>query len=91
VIDILEPRLSSFGNQVQPIPTPAIHTDLSGDVYLSLTRIDQNAIALDMWRYPLEYLIWLGGFIIVTGGVWSLAVRKGARIRPVQAEASQWS
>ncbi|MEE9183454.1 MAG: heme lyase CcmF/NrfE family subunit [Acidimicrobiia bacterium] len=90
VIDILEPRLSSFGNQVQPIPTPAIHTDLSGDVYLSLTRIDQNAIALDMWRYPLEYLIWLGGFIIVTGGAWSLAVRKGARIRPVEAEASLW-
>ena len=91
VIGLLEPRLNSFGNRVQPIATPAIHTDLSGDVYLSLTRIDQDAIALDLWRYPLEYLIWLGGFIIVAGGVWSFTVRKGARSRPVQTEADLWT
>lgn len=79
VIAILEPSLNTFPNQVQAIATPAIHTDLSGDVYITLTRIDENTIALDMWRYPFEFLIWLGGFIIVAGGAWSLAMRKVGR------------
>ncbi|MBT8217285.1 MAG: heme lyase CcmF/NrfE family subunit [Acidimicrobiia bacterium] len=88
VIDTLEPRLNTYPNQVQPIATPAIHTDLSGDVYLSLTRINETAIGLDLWRYPLEYLIWLGGFIIVAGGVWSLTMRKRARSRPLTEAAA---
>jgi len=89
VIALLEPSLNSFPNQVQAIATPAIHTDLSGDVYITLTRIDENAIALDLWRYPFEFLIWMGGFIIVAGGVWSLAMRKtGRTTSPVRERAS---
>lgn len=85
VLSTLEPSLNSFDNQVQPIATPAIHTDLSGDVYLSLTRISDNgaAIGLDLWRYPFQYLIWLGGLITVAGGLWAYALRRPARTTPL--------
>ncbi|MGI9648096.1 MAG: heme lyase CcmF/NrfE family subunit [Acidimicrobiia bacterium] len=88
VIAIMEPSLNTFPNQVQAIATPAIHTDLSGDVYITLTRINEDTIALDMWRYPFEFLIWLGGFIIVAGGMWSLAMRKvGRTTSPIRESA----
>ena len=81
VVATLEPRLNTFPNQLQPVATPAIHSDLTGDVYLSLTRINETAIGLDLWRYPLQHLIWLGGLVIVAGGTFALTARKRSRTR----------
>lgn len=84
-ITIMQPRLNSFTNASQPVATPAVHSDLSGDIYLSMTRVSQNAVSLDLWRYPLQWLLWLGGLVTVAGGVWSMALKRVRRRELVAA------
>ena len=74
----LRPRLNDYDNQVQAIPTPAVRTGLREDVYLSLVRIDgdTSTITVDAYRFPLVWMVWAGGLLLFTGGVWSFAGRK---------------
>jgi cytochrome c-type biogenesis protein CcmF len=80
----LRPRLNDYDNQVQAIPTPAVRTGLREDVYLSLVRIDgeTSSVTLDAYRFPLMWLLWLGGLLIFSGGVWSFAGRTRRRRTP---------
>jgi len=78
VIDVLEPRLNLYPHRAQPIASPAVHTDLSGDVYLTLTRLETGTITLQLWRYPFQYLLWVGGLLCVGGGLFAAV---GARLR----------
>ena len=80
-IATLSPRLNQYDNQVQAIPTPAVHTGLREDVYLSLVRIEPEStdVTIDALRFPLMWMLWLGGMVIVAGGAWSFAGRRRTR------------
>ncbi|MEX2419087.1 MAG: cytochrome c-type biogenesis CcmF C-terminal domain-containing protein [Acidimicrobiia bacterium] len=81
----LHPRLNQYENQVQAIPTPAVHTGLREDVYLSLVRIEQgtSAVTIDAMRFPLMWMLWLGGLVVVVGGAWSFTAKRRTRdLRP---------
>ena len=81
----LRPRLNQYTNQVQAIPTPAVRTGLSEDVYLSLVRVDEGggSITVDAFRFPLMWLLWSGALVLVAGGAWSLiGTRRWARREP---------
>ena len=78
---ILEPRLNQYPNQVQAIPTPAVRTGLTHDLYLSLARIDAEGVILDVFYYPWIMLVWIGGFVIAAGAVFSVVIRKPTRER----------
>ena len=80
-IATLRPSLNQYPNQVQPVPTPAVHTGFREDVYLSLVRIEGGTgrVTVDAFRFPLMWMLWLGGLITVLGGVLGFAGRKRRR------------
>ena len=83
---ILEPRLNQYPNQVQAVPSPAVRTGLTDDLYLSLARIDADGIVVDAFHYPFILLVWLGGFLAAAGALWSVLVRKPASDRTKRPE-----
>ena len=78
VLGTLEPRLNQYPNQVQAIPTPSVRTGLREDVYLSLVRIEPGSatVTVDAFRFPLMWLLWLGGLIVFAGGLRSYFGRR---------------
>ncbi len=87
VVAVLQPRLNDYPNQVQAVPTPAVRVGLVEDVYVSLTRIDSGDITLDLFRYPLQWLLWAGGLLTAAGAAVPLLLRK--RRRDVEAPAPE--
>lgn len=80
-IAVLRPRLNRFPGYAQAVGTPAVHPGIVEDVYVTLTRIDADGIALDLFRNPLMWQLWLGGALIVAGGGWALTARVAERDR----------
>ena len=79
----LAPRLNIYPNSASPIVTPAVHSTFSRDLYVSLTRLDSEGLTADVWVYPLQWMVWLGGLTAAAGtGVSLLAARR----RPVAGD-----
>ena len=79
----LYPRLNDYGGASGPIITPAVHSTFRGDLYVSLTRIDHEGLHADVWAYPLQWMVWLGGLLTASGAGFSLlAVRRRAGVPP---------
>lgn len=79
VVTQLRPRFNEYPNFGQLVGTPAVHSDISGDVYLTLRRLDSSGIVLQLDSSPLQWLVWLGGLITVAGGFISLRARRAER------------
>ena len=75
------PSLSQFPASALPIATPGIHRSFTEDLYLSLTRIDEQGIALRAATAPFQWVLWLGGLACAAGGLYSLRGRKRRRSR----------
>ena len=78
---VLEPRLHEYPKFGQVITTPTVWTTWSDDVYLSLAAFDESGIRLKVLIFPFQWLLWIGGFIIVAGGALALG-RKPRRQVP---------
>ncbi|HKX76627.1 MAG TPA: heme lyase CcmF/NrfE family subunit [Acidimicrobiia bacterium] len=76
----LRPRANFYGQDTSGITTPAVHTALRGDLYLTLLRIDPAGIFLRLDTSPFIWLLWLGGLTVASGGIWSLAARRRTEI-----------
>ena len=76
-VDILRPAINDY--RVQAVPTPAVHSGIDEDVYVSLRAVDQNRALVDVQVFPLQWMVWLGGFVIAGGGFWSLSGRRRSR------------
>lgn len=85
----LGPALTEYPNQVQAIPTPSVRIGLREDLYLSLVRLEPETarVTLDVYRFPLMWLLWLGGLVIVAGGGLSFVGRRRRRQLSVPEEA----
>ncbi len=84
----LRPSLNDYPNATQAIPSPAVRTGLTEDLYFSLVRLEAGAITLDVFRNPLMWLLWVGAILTAVGGFWPLLVRRPQRtIRPEPEEA----
>jgi cytochrome c-type biogenesis protein CcmF len=77
----LRPRANFYGGDTSGISSPAVHTGLRGDLYLTLIRIDATGILLRLNTSPAIWLVWLGGLTVAAAGVWSLTARRGAEAR----------
>ena len=87
----LGPALTEYPNQVQAIPTPSVRIGLREDLYLSLVRLEPETarVTLDVYRFPLMWLLWLGGLVIVAGGALSFVGRRRRRqLAPPQEETA---
>jgi cytochrome c-type biogenesis protein CcmF len=78
-IGLLQPSVNRFPNSTQPIGTPSVRWGLVEDVYLTITSGDARSIGLDVFVFPLQWLLWLGGAVTVAGGLWAFAMRRGPR------------
>jgi cytochrome c-type biogenesis protein CcmF len=86
----LQPRIHRYPNAAQAVATPAVRTGLIDDVYVSLAGGSDDEIVLDVFVFPLQWLLWLGGLIVVAGGVVALgrkARRQGVRTDPQETDA----
>ncbi len=86
VVRVAEPRLSTFPNQVQAVAAPSVWTTPSQDIYLALTRLDAQRAAINLYRYPLMWLLWAAGFLVMLGGIWALGAHLPLR-RPRRSES----
>ena len=82
---VLEPRLHEYPKFGQTIATPQVWTTWIDDVYLNIAAMDENGIRLKVLIFPLQWLLWVGGLVIVAGGVLAL----GRKSRKRQAVAKE--
>lgn len=87
VIRSMAPRVNRYPNSPQPVATPDVRTGLVDDVYLSLAGGDADRIVLDVLVFPLMWLLWAGGLVVVAGGAWSVAGRRARREVAAPADA----
>ena len=93
-VSTLRPRLNVFGDGARPIPTPAVLYRPSHDVYLNLNSTvgpGTDFVILRAVKSPLVTWIWVGGFVMVLGVLYSLggATRDLPARTPRMATAGQ--
>ena len=76
VIASLEPRINLYPNASQGVATPSVHKGFFEDVYLSIAGGDARVVVLDVFVFPLMWMLWLGGLLMVAGGLLSAAGRR---------------
>ncbi|MGH8927223.1 MAG: cytochrome c-type biogenesis CcmF C-terminal domain-containing protein, partial [Acidimicrobiia bacterium] len=75
-VTVLRPRANFFGDDTSGITTPAIHSGIGGDLYLTLIDMSSSGIVLRLNTSPGIWLLWTGGLVAVAGGVWSITRRR---------------
>ena len=89
----LHPSLNLYPGASEPIGTPSIRvgTPLNGlrDLYLSLVSVDTEGAAFRFFVNPGVGLLWLGGAIMVLGGVvaaWPTRTRPARALVPAEVQ-----
>ena len=72
VVDTLEPKVNTYPGSSQPIGTPAVSTGAVNDVYLAIAGGSAERIELNVFVFPLQWLLWAGGAIVVFGGLFAM-------------------
>ena len=88
LIAVLQPRVNTYPNSTQGIATPAVHTGLIEDVYLSIAGGGTDAIVLDVFVFPFMWLLWVGGAVVVAGGFLSVVGRRRLQGDEVRARVA---
>src|SRR5207245_936104 len=68
----LFPRMSQYESQREPIGSPAVHTGLTEDLYLSIHNIDGSSVGLLVLINPMVSWIWIATAIMALGGLVAL-------------------
>lgn len=71
VVGKLDPRMNFYRSQEQPVPTPAVRSRPTGDVYINLMAFtpDGKSATLRVILEPFVPWIWFGGLVIAMGAV----------------------
>ncbi len=77
-IAVMEPVFNQYARP-PAVATPAVHTGLFEDVFVALTTVPGDTVVVDVYVFPLMWVLWLGGLIAVGGGLWGVTVRKRTR------------
>jgi cytochrome c-type biogenesis protein CcmF len=84
----LEPVFNQYARP-PAVATPAVHTGLVEDVFIALADIPGDEAAIDVFVFPLMWVLWLGGLIAVGGGIWGVVARKPQRRVEVYPEEAR--
>jgi cytochrome c biogenesis factor len=68
------------------VATPAVKTGLTEDVFIALAAPPGDEVVIDVFVFPLMWVLWAGGLIAVGGGMWGVFVRRKARQIELPAE-----
>jgi cytochrome c biogenesis factor len=77
-IAVMEPVFNQY-TRPPAVATPAVHTGLYEDVFIALAAVPGETVVVDVYVFPLMWVLWLGGLIAVAGGLWGVATRKRVR------------
>ena len=85
VVGTLDPRMNFYRSQDQPVPTPAVRSRPSGDVYINLMAFtpDGQSATLRVILEPFVPWIWFGGLVVAMGAVlsaWPTARRATSQV-----------
>ncbi|NNC75128.1 MAG: heme lyase CcmF/NrfE family subunit [Acidimicrobiia bacterium] len=79
---LLEPRLHQYPNSTQAVATPDVFHGTLDDVYVSLVSVRDETAIVDVYVFPLQRLLWLGGLVTVAGGLYALRARRHTSSAP---------
>ena len=82
---VATPRLTAFSNQPQAVGAPSVWTRPGSDIYVALSTLQPDTVSVNLYRFPLLSLLWVGGALMVAGGLWALG---GRRRRPAADSAA---
>jgi cytochrome c-type biogenesis protein CcmF len=70
----LYPSMNQYENQREPVGSPAVHTSLTEDLYLSVHNIDPGAgtVGLLVLVNPMVCWIWIATAVMALGGLMAL-------------------
>ncbi len=77
-IDVLEPVFNQYARP-PAVATPAVHTGLTEDVFIALAAVPGEDVVVDVFVFPLMWMLWLGGTIAAAGGMWAVFAKKPKR------------
>ncbi len=77
----LEPVFNRYARP-PAVATPAVRTGLAEDVFVALATVPGDDVVLDVMVFPLMWVLWAGGLIMVGGGLWAVVVRKRKSAEP---------
>ncbi len=79
-IEVIEPRMNQYATMREPIGTPAVHSTLAGDLYVSIMNLDgsgENA-GLLLLITPMVSWIWIAVLLMGVGGVIAIIPTRSA-------------
>ena len=79
VLSVLEPRLHTYTGIAQPIGTPDVWTGLRDDVYIGIAGGSADTVDLNVFVFPLQWMLWIGGVVVAAGGTLALLRKPLAR------------
>ena len=74
----LEPVFNRYARP-PAVATPAVHTGLGEDVFVALAGVPGDEVVVDVFVFPLMWVLWLGGLVATAGGMWAVFVGKRRR------------
>ncbi|MCC6244664.1 MAG: heme lyase CcmF/NrfE family subunit [Gemmatimonadaceae bacterium] len=85
VVGMLDPRMNFYRSQDQPVPTPAVRSRPTGDVYINLMAFtpDGQSATIKVILEPFVPWIWFGGLVMALGSVlsaWPVAKRSARAV-----------
>ncbi len=88
-IRLMEPRVHLYPNATQAVATPDVRTGFVDDVYLSLAGLTaEGTLVLEVFVFPLMWMLWLGGLLTAAGGLYALRARSRGDPEPTPPDAA---
>jgi cytochrome c-type biogenesis protein CcmF len=86
-VTTLEPRMNQYEMMREPIGTPDVYSTIGGDLYVSITSLEEDRAGLLLITTPLVSWIWIAVVLMALGGILALAPRparagRGRRAAP---------
>jgi cytochrome c-type biogenesis protein CcmF len=87
----LSPRLNFYRGRPEPVPTPAVRSRVSNDLYLNLMAFDRagSHATLSVMVQPLVSWIWAGGVLVAMGALIGVLPLQKKQRRRKQAAARE--
>jgi cytochrome c-type biogenesis protein CcmF len=88
-LGVLSPAISSYPNSSEGIATPAVHTGILRDVYLTLVSSPASGrVTIGVAVNPLVVWLWIGGFVMGLGTAIALVPSRRRRLRRAAPDRS---
>lgn len=81
----LEPVLNAYNGRAA-VASPAVHVALREDFFIALSGTPGEQVVVDVFVFPLMWMLWLGGLTMVGGGAWAVFARKPQRVVTIDRE-----